>query len=166
MSVKLVLVRGLPGSGKSTLAEKINDVIWSMDVEEGAGFVYETDKYWVRPDGSYDFNPRMLKESHEWNQSEVRECIERLAHYEGDTDYIVVSNTLTTLKEMEPYLDMIDPEDVVVVHCTNNYGSIHDVPSHTIAKMGQRWQDTPSHLREIKYNGENLEEVLDFVLSD
>lgn len=163
MSVKLVLVRGLPGAGKSTLAEKIKkhfDDTYCM-----APFCHEADKYWVRPDGTYDFNPKNIGNAHEWCTNKAKDTVELDKDDPEPHAFTIVSNTFTTLKEMQPYLDMVDSENVVVVHCTNNYGSIHDVPSHTISKMEQRWQDTPSHLREIKYDGENFDEVLDFVLT-
>lgn len=167
MSAKLVLVRGLPGSGKSTLADDLCDkIMYGYDSSRNWAEHWESDNYWVRPDGTYDFNARLLREAHEWCQSEVEEYIvdglsDNLKHY------TVVSNTFTTLKEIQPYLSMLkNVRDIRVIHCTQNYGSIHDVPVHTIHKMSQRWQDTPEYLREIKYDGENFDEVLDFVLSD
>lgn len=165
MSAKLVLVRGLPGSGKSTLAKKIRDHF--NDTRGFAPFHYEADKYWVRPDGFYDFNPRRLQDAHEWCREKVQAGVIHDALDPEPYAFTVVSNTFTTLKEMQPYLSMLkNVKDIRVIHCTQNYGSIHDIPVHTIHKMGQRWQDTPEYLREIKYDGKNFDEVLDFVLSD
>jgi hypothetical protein len=58
-----------------------------------------------------------------------------------------VSNTFTTLKELQPYLDMANDYDVPVevIHCTGEFENEHDVPDEVIEKMAIRWQ---------KYRGE------------
>lgn len=48
----MVCCRGLPGSGKSTVARTLAPV------------VTEADQFFVRPDGSYGFNPALLGRAH------------------------------------------------------------------------------------------------------
>jgi hypothetical protein len=58
---------------------------------------------------------------------------------------VIVSNTFTTMKEMRPYIDLANrlgaALDVVEMH--SQYGSIHNVPEETMAKMRARWMTLP-----------------------
>lgn len=134
----LVLVRGLPGSGKSTLARGLRDY---------AAFSHrETDKFFERVDGTYDFNPKLLSTAHAWCQRRAEKSL--IFHVN-----CVVSNTFTQLWEIQPYLDMAAQyeEPVVVVKCVGEYGSIHNVPATISEKMKARWEDYPG---EISYDGD------------
>src|SRR5690606_5521633 len=95
---KLILIRGLPGSGKSTLArnllERYTTFVWSFRH-------FEADQYFIAADGVYNFNPKLLKNAHTWCQCSTSYWLRN-----GAT--VIVSNTFTTLKEMQPYLDMAD----------------------------------------------------------
>lgn len=116
---KLVLVRGLPGSGKSTYAKTL-------------GFVHlEADMYFMTDEG-YQFNGSRIKDAHVWCESMTRLCL-------ASNVNVVVSNTFTTLKEIEPYLGMTW-DKLVVVRMTADYGSVHDVPQEVIEKMKKRFQ--------------------------
>ena len=57
---------------------------------------------------------------------------------------IVVSNTSTTEKEMQPYIDLAKKYDYKVTSLIveNRHGgkSIHSVPEETIEKMKQRFE--------------------------
>jgi adenylate kinase family enzyme len=59
--MKLTLIRGLPGSGKSTIARDIS-------YRDHCTVHCETDNYWIRHDGVYDFNKEYLKNAHAWCQ--------------------------------------------------------------------------------------------------
>lgn len=102
---KLTLVRGLPGSGKSTHADELR--LQSQYTPWVT--VRSTDDYFVRPDGHYDFNHRLLSGAHEWNQQMARELLDAGYH-------VIVANTFSQQWEMEPYLSMTGPEGTPVEH--------------------------------------------------
>lgn len=121
----LYIVRGLPGSGKSTYAKTLGVP------------VYEADMYFER-DGEYKFDPTKLHAAHQWCQRKVfKELL--------DMEDVAVSNTFTTLKEMQPYVDYAKTLGVkiVVIECTGNYGNVHGVPPEKLAQMKARWQEVP-----------------------
>ena len=128
----LTLIRGLPGSGKSTLAKKLaerDNAVW-----------IETDMFWG-PD--YEFAFARLGEAHQWCQDETR----RNLSFEMD---VVVSNTFTTKKELQPYFDIaaefgIKPQ---VVLCQGSWGSVHNVPEETLARMKARFEYDVSQMLE------------------
>lgn len=123
----LYIVRGLPGSGKSTYAK-------SLGIPH-----FEADMYFYK-DGVYNFKQWHLQRAHEWCLDQVVNAITL-----GDSD-VAVSNTFTTMKEVNPYLaikEMCEGLRIVVVDVKTAYGSIHNVPEETLAKMSARWIDFP-----------------------
>lgn len=121
----LYIVRGLPGSGKSTYAK-------SLGIPH-----FEADMYFMQ-DGEYKFNASLLHHAHMW-------CYNRVAELLDVGVDVVVSNTFTTVKEMKNYLNVAKMYNcnVVIVEVKTQYGSIHNVPEETIAKMKARWQEAP-----------------------
>lgn len=120
----LIIIRGLPGSGKSTLAKTFS---WNH---------FEADQYFTDLEGNYDFDPIKLREAHGWCQEMVFDALE----LGQDT---VVSNTFTTLWEMDSYINYCDEygHTFSVIKCEGSYGSVHDVPEDVISKMRDRWED-------------------------
>lgn len=128
---KLHIIRGLPGSGKSTMAkalEQADDYLHTIHIE--------TDQYFIRPDGFYDFDPALLKRAHKWCQDEAR------FHLENEYD-VIVSNTFTQRWEVQPYIDMAKElgAKLTITVAKGKYKNIHDVPEEVIEKMKARWEE-------------------------
>jgi predicted kinase len=132
----LWIFRGLPGSGKSSVAN-------SMFLPEQ---IFEADKFWYDKEGNYNFDINRLHEAHKWCQDQVHAAMERdLEEADGGIvlSDIVVSNTSTTEKELEPYLELarIYNYKVVSLVVENRHGnkSIHNVPDEVMEKMKNRF---------------------------
>ena len=123
----LTLIRGLPGSGKSTLAQAVCN-----GVEAGISIHYEADMFFEDEDGRYTFDGQQIGEAHEWCQESTRQSLANGLN-------VVVSNTFTTLREMQPYLDM-KYDKLQIIECKGNFGSIHDVPAAAVERMKARWE--------------------------
>ena len=119
---KLTLIRGLPGSGKSTLAK-------TLDIPH-----YEADMFFMK-EGKYCFDASKLHQAHHWCLSSTKTALNA-----GSS--VVVSNTFTTKKEMNPYVDLAAElgVELEILECTANFGSIHDVPEEALQRMRARWE--------------------------
>src|SRR5687768_11874570 len=86
---KLIIMRGVPGSGKSTMAQKLAQIHNAI--------IRSTDDEFIDENGNYVFDPNRLEWNHLKNQTKA----------EADLLFghnVVIDNTNTTFKEMEPYL--------------------------------------------------------------
>jgi len=123
----LIIIRGIPGSGKSTLAKLL------VPEEQ----IFEADKFWYDKEGNYNFDMSRLYQAHMWCQQELEFAME------GNYDRLVISNTTTTEKEIQPYLDLAKKYDyrVVSLIVENRHGneSVHNVPIEVIDKMKDRF---------------------------
>lgn len=56
---------------------------------------------------------------------------------------MIVANTFTTLKEIDPYLQMaaVLGVPVKIICCIGNYKTTHGVPQEVIEKMENRWEE-------------------------
>jgi predicted kinase len=126
MSQQLILIRGLPGSGKSTLAK--------MFADECHFSHFEADMFFIT-NGIYTFNPKLLNAAHAW-------CLDRTATQLSNGANVVVSNTFSQKWEMEPYTKLAEKlyVNIKIIECQSYFGSIHNVPAETIAKMQARWE--------------------------
>ncbi|KAG2457351.1 N42L2 protein, partial [Polypterus senegalus] len=88
----LILMRGMPGSGKSTHAQELAQ-------SNPNGVVLSTDDYFSQQTG-YSYDPSLLGDAHEWNQSRAKEAMEK-----GQSP-IVIDNTNTQAWEMKPYVQL------------------------------------------------------------
>lgn len=123
----LYLIRGLPGSGKSTLAKTLALGVLAIHAEAD-GFLYEG--------GEYNWSPERAAQAHHMCQRKVKSAMVSGVN-------VVVSNTLTTEKEMKPYLQLAEEFGYTVtsVIVENRHGniSIHDVPEETMNRMKNRF---------------------------
>lgn len=126
----LTLIRGLPGSGKSTLARQLVNASLQPVVH------LEADMYFVDHQGSYLFQPELIKQAHQWCQAQCALALKQKQH-------VVVSNTFVKQWEMKVYRELAKQHDasLVIKTCTGKYLNIHDVPETTIKKMRQQWQE-------------------------
>lgn len=120
----LFLLRGLPGSGKSALASHL-------------GFdYYEADMFFTL-NGEYCYDREKIGEAHSWCKKQVQEAMER------KEQEIIVSNTFTTEKEMQPYhnLALKYKYKVFSLIVENRHQGInaHNVPQETLEKMKNRF---------------------------
>jgi NEDD4-binding protein 2 len=131
MSKVLIILRGLPGSGKSSFAK----YMFSNNV-------FEADQYFYDENGNYNFDASKLHAAHLDCQKRVEELM-KMSDTTQYGDEIVVSNTSTTEKELEPYLKLAEKYDYKVVSLIveNRHGnkSVHNVPDETMEKMRKRF---------------------------
>lgn len=125
----LYIIRGLPGAGKSTFALKLANAIGAYN--------FEADHYHEDADGNYAWKPENVAAAHYSCQRAVRHI---MTSSRAD---IVVSNTSTTEKELEVYLDMAKEcgYSVTSLIVENRHGneSIHGVPPTIMQKMRNRF---------------------------
>lgn len=129
----LILLRGIPGAGKSTFA----NYMFSNNV-------FEADQYFYDENGNYNFDASKLYNAHKSCQSRVEMAMaENIVSGGKWYSEIVVSNTSTTEKELEPYLELARKYDYKIVSLVveNRHGSksVHNVPEETIERMKQRF---------------------------
>jgi predicted kinase len=124
MNGDLFILRGVPGCGKSTVAETI--------AAQG-GKVISADNFFIKEDGTYDFDINKLGDAHNWAQSEAEKALS------SGIAKVVIANTNSREKEMKPYQKMGEKYNyrVHVLVVENRHGSndIHSVPSEAKERM-------------------------------
>ncbi len=124
---ELVLIRGLPGSGKSTMAKAL----------AAAGYEhFEADMFFERS-GAYQYEPSGIQDANRSCQMQALACL-RMGRR------VVVANTFTRVREMEPYLHMAS--NVPVLEGKGQWQNVHGVPAERIAQMAERWEPLPQSL--------------------
>lgn len=127
----LTLIRGIPGSGKSTLAKSIQG--------EKQGYCntvhYEADMFFIQIDGEYRFDPKKIKDAHNWCQDRTKKAL-----LEGRD--VIVSNTFTQLWEMEAYFKIAKETGAVVnvILAQGNFNNVHGVPEDKVEQMRARFE--------------------------
>ena len=129
----LYLLRGLPGSGKSTLANQIGDTH------------FEADMYFINENGEYIFNGADITKAHQWCQSQVELAMIQNHITDGlDSSDIIVSNTFTQEREIEPYYKLAGSYGyrVFSLIVENRHGgeNIHGAPADKIQIMKDRFE--------------------------
>lgn len=120
----LILLRGVPGSGKSTLAERL--------ARNGSYPVLSADDFFM-VGGEYKWEQNKLGRAH-------RDCQRRCrAHMESGTIMILVNNTFTKSKDLNPYIKMAAEHGYMVssVIVENRHGgsNVHAVPEEVVQRM-------------------------------
>lgn len=138
----LYILRGLPGSGKSYMASQI-----AMANKEKFPVICSTDHYWIRPDGRYDWNFKLIGEAHEWNFKRTKEF------FDQNIAIIILDNTNVQFKDFSKYIELalkhryqielVEPPttwkfDAEICAKRNQ----HNVPLDSIKKMLDRWETT------------------------
>lgn len=92
-------------------------------------------------DGEYAFDPRKLSLRHD-------ACFEMFKVALVARCDVAVSNTFTTLAEIEPYIEAGRRSGSVVrVHwMQGDFGSVHGVPDVVLQKMRDRWEPIPNEI--------------------
>jgi tRNA uridine 5-carbamoylmethylation protein Kti12 len=122
----LYLITGHSGAGKTTRAKELMK-------QKGIRHHYEADMLMIDRNGDYAFNPRKLKECHNWCQKATERAM-----LLGEA--VIVSNTMTMKWEAKPYIDMARYHNyhVIIEHLNGEYKNIHDVPQEIVEKMKNR----------------------------
>lgn len=122
----LYLITGPSGAGKTTRAKELMR-------QKGIKHHYEADMLMLDRNGNYVFNPRKLKECHNWCQKATERAMQL-------NEAVIVSNTMTTKWEAQPYIDMAKKNgySINIEHLTTEYKNIHDVPQEVVEKMKNR----------------------------
>ncbi len=125
----LILLRGVSGAGKSTFAKFLIDNFKETPTHHEADM-------WMMKDGVYDFNPNNLGYCH-------AQCILSTERdMQVDIPFIIVSNTFTTQKELNPYLSLAEKYQYkvisLVVENRNNTQSVHSVPKEVLDSQAAR----------------------------
>ena len=107
----------------------------------------ETDKYFIRPDGSYAWYASELEKAHAW----CLDAATKLMNFSAGTNLertIVVSNTFTRLREMHPYVSAAKAAGytVEIITCTGEYENVHGVPEEVVQCMCDRFEHDHSSL--------------------
>ena len=124
---ELVLIRGLPGSGKTTMAKELALVGYKH---------FETDMFF-EVNGEYRYEASRIRDAHSWCQQMTRQALAK-----GQN--VVVSNTFTQLREMEPYRLMTG--NVRVIEARGTWQNRHGVPVEMLERMALRWEQLPHAL--------------------
>lgn len=141
MNGTIYLLRGLPGSGKTSFAMELAYGLMKASEDELDVRVCSADDYFYEngPNpGVYDFDPTRLGVAHKQCQERVLEQMES-----PFSNSVIVANTLTTDKEMKPYIKMAQENDYKIVSLIveNRHGSksIHNVPDMALDRMEERF---------------------------
>ena len=156
---KLYVCRGISGSGKSFLAEQLYQKYYqNWAVVE----IFSTDNYWLRPDGVYDWNRKLLTVAHNWNYNKFAEFTLASSRYsQNDTYVAILDNTNVNFSEFEKYIslaiasgfeiEIVEPSTewrYDVNECASK--NSHGVPLETIQRMKDRWEHTDVCLQKLE----------------
>lgn len=135
---KVIIIRGVSGSGKTTLSDEI--MRQYLKDHRTSGFICSADDYFHRPDGTYDWNPKLLDKAHKW-------CFQQFYYsLENAWGIVIVDNTNIKRSHFQKYIDKAlefeyEVEEKIVGKFTDEAAeeyfkrNIHGVPLETIKRM-------------------------------
>lgn len=137
---KLIILRGVSGAGKSTYAKHLVEIYeQAFSVSKGYGGRVkhiEADQFFYDGLGNYNFDTNKLQHAHNWCKSTVQ------AAMSVGLEVIIVSNTSTTEKELEPYIELAEIFDYettsLVVENRHGNTDVHAVPENVKQKQAMR----------------------------
>tara|TARA_B100001105_G_scaffold204145_2_gene167917 strand:+ start:14372 stop:14788 length:417 start_codon:yes stop_codon:yes gene_type:complete len=125
----LYILRSVSGAGKTTLAKTLEENLPDA-------IAIAADDYHYDSEGNYNWKPENMHKAHQYCKAGVLESMKQCYHN------IIVHNTNTTEKEIEPYLQLANKfgYKVVSLIVENRHGnhSVHDVPDNTIENQEKR----------------------------
>jgi NEDD4-binding protein 2 len=134
MTRKVIIMRGASGSGKSTYTKK----------HYGDAVVCSADNYYVDDQGNYNFDPTKIGAAHRQCKRSFKDALDR------SEPLVVVDNTNTTLKELQPYIQVAEAHgyevEVVRVETPLDIAAkrnAHGVPFDAVKRMKDRTVDYP-----------------------
>lgn len=148
----LVVLRGAAGSGKSTYARRLRDKCCGILGKSVC--ICSADYYFIRSDGEYDFNPKLLGNAHNQCLEEAMlamglddSCSDNWYQY----DVVIIDNTNTTKKEYKKYIEAANEagykvKEIIVgstdISMAEEYfkRNVHGCPLDTIQRMLSRFE--------------------------
>jgi len=128
----LYILRGVSGSGKSTLATTLANSLHHAKM-------VSADDYFEH-DGDYVFDASLLGQAH----SQCRYRVDKMMDLQFSN--IILHNTSTSEKEIEPYLNLAEHYgyNVISLVVENRHGAstVHNVPENTLHKQRRRLLDS------------------------
>jgi len=139
MKKHLIILRGIPGCGKSTVAEILADMGMDAGMPDGKAELATiccADDFFMKS-GEYKFNPKALGIAHMVCKKKCAKAME------AGEERVIVANTSTTEKEINPYIALAEEHGYMVISLIveNRHGgvNVHDVPEEGLKKMEERF---------------------------
>jgi hypothetical protein len=107
---------------------------------------FEADEFHMglseKGDWCYQWRQELLEYAHDYCRGRAAFALKNQLYSQS---VVIVSNTTLTCNETSTWLRMahknnLRNEDVHIVHCLSNFGSVHDVPEEKIEFMRSRMQ--------------------------
>lgn len=142
MGKTLLLMRGLPGSGKSTQVAKIRKKCQEIGLHLRK---CSADDYFIDEHGRYNFDRNKLGKAHGYSKRSAEDAMSQ------GVPLVIIDNTNTMEKEMNPYIKMAKKYGYrVVKQVVGNFDeesiklyakrNVHGVPIEAINRMAGRFQ--------------------------